>query len=94
MEVRLISLPRHFLACLLFEDVSTMDVNEFLSPFLAVIRSEVTTGPITGVALSSVHKFLTYGLIGKLFVQEFFFSRPHGDELIHRFGITKRKLWN
>ena len=45
-------------------DVSEIDVNTFLGPFLDVIRSEDTTGPITGVALSSVNKFLSYGLIG------------------------------
>lgn len=37
----------------------------FLRPFLEVIRSEDTTGPITGLALTSVNKFLSYALIGK-----------------------------
>uniref|UniRef100_A0A3Q2D730 GBF1 n=1 Tax=Cyprinodon variegatus TaxID=28743 RepID=A0A3Q2D730_CYPVA len=32
-------------------------------PFLEVVRSEDTTGPITGLALTSVNKFLSYGLI-------------------------------
>ncbi len=40
-----------------------MAPNEFLSPFLEVIRSEDTTGPITGLALTSINKFLSYGLI-------------------------------
>ena len=44
--------------------MSEIDVNTFLGPFLDVIRSEDTTGPITGVALSSVNKFLSYGLVG------------------------------
>ncbi|XP_063047451.1 Golgi-specific brefeldin A-resistance guanine nucleotide exchange factor 1 isoform X2 [Engraulis encrasicolus] len=35
----------------------------FLRPFLEVVRSEDTTGPITGLALTSVNKFLSYGLI-------------------------------
>ena len=48
----------------MFSDLSEIDVNTFLGPFLDVIRSEDTTGPITGVALSSVNKFLCYGLIG------------------------------
>ena len=39
-------------------------MNTFLGPFLDVIRSEDTTGPITGIALSSVNKFLSYGLVG------------------------------
>ncbi|ELU03437.1 hypothetical protein CAPTEDRAFT_227129 [Capitella teleta] len=37
--------------------------NEFLSPFLEVIKSEDTTGPITGLALTSINKFLSYSLI-------------------------------
>jgi len=41
-----------------------LDVNVFLGPFLEVIRSEETTGPMTGVALSAVNKFLSYGLLG------------------------------
>ena len=49
---------------ILLTDLSEIDVNTFLGPFLDVIRSEDTTGPITGVALSSVNKFLSYGLIG------------------------------
>ncbi|XP_022788096.1 Golgi-specific brefeldin A-resistance guanine nucleotide exchange factor 1-like isoform X3 [Stylophora pistillata] len=44
-------------------DLSEIDVNTFLGPFLDVIRSEDTTGPVTGVALSSVNKFLSYGLV-------------------------------
>jgi len=45
-------------------DISEMSPTEFLDPFLEVIRSEDTTGPITGLALTSVNKFLAYGLIG------------------------------
>ena len=30
-------------------------------PFLDVIRSDQTSGPVTGQALSSVGKFLSYG---------------------------------
>lgn len=44
-------------------DINDLDVNIFLGPFLEVIRSEETTGPMTGVALSSVNKFLSYGLL-------------------------------
>lgn len=39
------------------------DPQLFLAPFLDVIRSEVVTGPITGLALSAVQKFLNYGLL-------------------------------
>ncbi|XP_067876505.1 Golgi-specific brefeldin A-resistance guanine nucleotide exchange factor 1 isoform X3 [Heterodontus francisci] len=44
-------------------EVSEIEANVFLRPFLEVIRSEDTTGPITGLALTSVNKFLSYGLI-------------------------------
>lgn len=37
----------------------------YLLPFLAVVESPATTGPMTGVALSSLHKFLLYGFIRK-----------------------------
>ncbi|NXG67230.1 GBF1 factor, partial [Hemiprocne comata] len=44
-------------------DLSEIEPNVFLRPFLEVIRSEDTTGPITGLALTSVNKFLSYALI-------------------------------
>ncbi|XP_065181030.1 Golgi-specific brefeldin A-resistance guanine nucleotide exchange factor 1-like [Sycon ciliatum] len=44
-------------------DLAQLDPDEYLTPFLDVIKSEDTTGPITGVALSSIHKFLSYGTI-------------------------------
>ena len=46
-------------------ELSEIEPNVFLRPFLEVIRSEDTTGPITGLALTSVNKFLSYALIGK-----------------------------
>ena len=46
-------------------ELQDIEPNGFLSPFLEVIRSEDTTGPITGLALTSVNKFLSYGLVGK-----------------------------
>ncbi|CAG0901854.1 unnamed protein product [Darwinula stevensoni] len=42
---------------------SDLDPNTYLAPFLDVIRSEEITGPVTGLALSAVNKFLSYGLI-------------------------------
>lgn len=45
-------------------ELSEIEPNVFLRPFLEVIRSEDTTGPITGLALTSVNKFLSYALIG------------------------------
>ncbi|VBB28394.1 unnamed protein product [Acanthocheilonema viteae] len=44
-------------------DLSDMNPDTFLSPFLDVIRSDQTNGPVTAQALSSVAKFLSYGLI-------------------------------
>ena len=38
----------------------------YLGPFLDVIKSEDTTGPVTSLALSAVYKFLHYGLIGNM----------------------------
>lgn len=35
----------------------------FLSPFLDVIKSEATDGPVTSRALAAVDKFINYGLI-------------------------------
>ncbi|KAG9485170.1 hypothetical protein GDO78_008329 [Eleutherodactylus coqui] len=43
--------------------LSEIEPTVFLRPFLEVIRSEDTTGPITGLALTSVNKFLSYALI-------------------------------
>jgi len=40
-----------------------MEPMMYLKPFLGVIRSEETSGPITGAALSSINKFLSYGFI-------------------------------
>uniref|UniRef100_A0A8C5AU99 Golgi brefeldin A resistant guanine nucleotide exchange factor 1 n=1 Tax=Gadus morhua TaxID=8049 RepID=A0A8C5AU99_GADMO len=44
-------------------ELANVEPNVFLRPFLEVVRSEDTTGPITGLALTSVNKFLSYGLI-------------------------------
>ena len=46
-------------------DLNEISPNEVLGPFLEVIRSEETTGPITGMALGSINKFLSYGFIGE-----------------------------
>ena len=40
-----------------------LDPTLFLSPFLDVIRSEVVTGPVTGLALDAMQKFLSYELL-------------------------------
>jgi brefeldin A-resistance guanine nucleotide exchange factor 1 len=40
-----------------------LDPNVFLAPFLDVIRSDVVTGHVTGLALDAVHKLLSYELL-------------------------------
>lgn len=44
--------------------MNEIDPSTFLAPFLEVIKSEETSGPVTGMALTSVSKFISYGLIG------------------------------
>nr|CAH8861194.1 unnamed protein product [Trichobilharzia regenti] len=43
--------------------VNELEPLVYLTPFLEVIRSEDTTGPVTGLALTAVDKFLSYGLL-------------------------------
>jgi len=45
------------------QESAEVDMCVCLKPFLTVIRSEETSGPITGVALISVYKFIVYGFI-------------------------------
>lgn len=45
------------------DDLRLIEPEVFLTPFLEVIRSEDTTGPVTSLALAAVNKFLSYGLI-------------------------------
>jgi len=45
-------------------DLSQLEPTVFLTPFLKIIRSEETTGPVTSLALSTVNKIISYGLIG------------------------------
>lgn len=44
--------------------LSDIDPGVFMAPFLEIIRSEETTGPVTSLALSAVNKIISYGLIG------------------------------
>ncbi|EIW85385.1 Sec7-domain-containing protein [Coniophora puteana RWD-64-598 SS2] len=45
------------------EDITTLPLPALLGPFLALIRSPLSTGPITSTALSSLHNFFVCGLI-------------------------------
>lgn len=40
-----------------------MELNTLLAPFFAILRSPLSTGPITSAALSSLHTFFVCGLI-------------------------------
>lgn len=53
--------------------ISDLEPITYLTPFLDVIRAENTTGPVTGLGLSAVSKFLSYGLIGMLLITTFLF---------------------
>lgn len=48
-----------------YVEVEDLDALLLLNPFLEVIRSGNTTGPIAGTALGSIEKFLHYGIVGK-----------------------------
>jgi hypothetical protein len=64
--------------------VDQVDIVACLKPFLNIIRSEETSGPITGVALTSVYKFLRVGLLSNssflfhLFRDANFLKNPDG----------------
>ncbi|KAI8979713.1 hypothetical protein BDF20DRAFT_1000955 [Mycotypha africana] len=45
-------------------DIQDLDAVNLVQPFLEVIRSGSTTGPIAGTALGSLEKFINYGIIG------------------------------
>nr|VWO98738.1 PUM-HD domain-containing protein [Ganoderma boninense] len=44
------------------EDVHSLPLSTLLSPFLAIIRSSLSTGPITSTALTALHNFFLCGL--------------------------------
>ena len=46
-------------------DLLNLDVTVFLRPFCEIVQSDDTTGPITGMAIASLDKFLAYGLNGQ-----------------------------
>uniref|UniRef100_A0A914HUN0 SEC7 domain-containing protein n=1 Tax=Globodera rostochiensis TaxID=31243 RepID=A0A914HUN0_GLORO len=44
-------------------DLSEVQFDTFLSPFLEVIKSETTDGPVTARALAAIEKLIAYGLL-------------------------------
>lgn len=49
---------------IIIADWSAVDPMDYLTPFMEVIRSPETSGPITGVALTAVSRFLDTYIIG------------------------------
>ena len=49
--------------CLL--DISSIALTDILAPFLSIIRSPLSTGPITSAALSALHSFFSCGFFLK-----------------------------
>lgn len=47
------------------KNLSQIEPEIFMAPFLEIIRSEKTTGPVTSLALSAVFKIISNGHIGK-----------------------------
>ncbi|KAI9452317.1 Sec7-like domain protein [Russula earlei] len=47
------------------QDISSVSLTDILSPFLSVVRSPLSTGPITSAALSALHTFFVCGLFLK-----------------------------
>ncbi|KAF8163113.1 Sec7-like domain is implicated in guanine nucleotide exchange function [Crassisporium funariophilum] len=45
------------------QDIQTADLTDLLSPFFSILRSPLSTGPITSAALSALHSFFACGLI-------------------------------
>ncbi|KAI5846901.1 hypothetical protein BZA05DRAFT_376959 [Tricharina praecox] len=47
------------------KDITTFDTPSLLHPFLQVIRSSSTSGPITSLALIAITKFFSYNLVNR-----------------------------
>ncbi|KAF5386877.1 hypothetical protein D9615_001681 [Tricholomella constricta] len=47
------------------EDITVVELPVILAPFFAIIRSPLSTGPITSAALSALHSLFVCGLISK-----------------------------
>ncbi|KZT26496.1 Sec7-domain-containing protein [Neolentinus lepideus HHB14362 ss-1] len=45
------------------DDIESIYLSSILAPFFAIIRSQLSTGPITSAALSALHTFFVCGLI-------------------------------
>eukprot|EP00731_Ephydatia_muelleri_P005724 Em0002g1900a len=64
---------------------------EFLKPFCDVVLSDDTSGPVTGMAISSVEKFLTYGMLDPTHPNSAAIIEAVSDAITHaRFGCTNQ----
>lgn len=45
------------------DDIESIHLSTVLGPFFAIIRSQLSTGPITSAALSALHNFFVCGLV-------------------------------
>ncbi|CAG5085057.1 Oidioi.mRNA.OKI2018_I69.PAR.g10801.t2.cds [Oikopleura dioica] len=68
------------------QDLSEIQPLDYLVPFFEVIQSEDLLGPITGLALSTVNKFLSYGLIDP--------AHPQSSEVVERLAesVTRARF--
>uniref|UniRef100_A0A1I8JDI8 SEC7 domain-containing protein n=1 Tax=Macrostomum lignano TaxID=282301 RepID=A0A1I8JDI8_9PLAT len=62
------------------ENLSDLDAETFLSPFLEVITAKATMGRVTGLAVTSINKFLSYELINE--------STPSLTGVIEMIGVA------
>uniref|UniRef100_A0A1I8HMZ2 SEC7 domain-containing protein n=1 Tax=Macrostomum lignano TaxID=282301 RepID=A0A1I8HMZ2_9PLAT len=62
------------------ENLSDLDAETFLSPFLEVITAKATMGRVTGLAVTSINKFLSYELINE--------STPNLTGVIEMIGVA------
>jgi golgi-specific brefeldin A-resistance guanine nucleotide exchange factor 1 len=61
-------------------DIGELELGTLLSPFFAIIRSPLSTGPITSAALSALHSFFVSGIISP--------SAPQVDALLAELSNT------
>lgn len=78
-------------SCLILApDIQSIPLPVLLGPFFAIIRSPISTGPITSAALSALHNFFVCGLISAKLVElssavphcKFEASDSSGDEVV------------
>jgi len=75
-------------------DWETIETLTILLPFFTVIRSEEITGPITGIALNSIEKFIEHPCISTKTVGAKVIMQEIVDALKQcQFEVTGKKNW-